>query len=1336
MDARALLLGPDAPPAPPPLSAVPLAFNQAAAVQRAFGLASERLLTWPQDIGGQWIERTELARLTSSLLSVDGPPLIALLGDPGVGKSALLARLGADLAAGGGTLLALKADQLPRGIATPADLDMAINGPVPVAEALRRLAADRPTYLLIDQLDALADLMDQHSGRLAALLRLTAEVRGTPGLRIILSCRAFEYKHDPRLSALAAESVMLEPPPWEAVQALLTARGVSTDGWTEEAKSVLRIPQHLSLFLRHGLGTRAPAFTTYHAMLDAMLDDLARRLGARVVEAAEHIAISMAAEEELSLARARFTRAYATELDLLEREGLLLARGSAITFKHQTLFDFLRARAFLREGTSVADFVITQKQESLFVRSTLWSALTFLRDADRSTYRREFWRLWTHDGLRAHLHDLLAQFLAQVSDPEDEEAYWLLPLLDDPHRRRRTLNAMAGRPGWFARVKHRLPTLMRLPPAEAWETTWFLIRALPFAHGDVVALVKDQWSRDGAYGGLCARVLCELTTWGEASVDLACHLAETDSVTNWDVAQMSARIATSIPDHAPRIIAVRLDRLLNQALLQAPPEPEPPQEPYSDEDGWSYAMARLGRFRSVERLIDGNNDWYDIGKLARGAPGSFLRALWPWVLRVLDVLAEPPHPFLRRYRTARGLAFSEGPLEQPLPAALEEAVKGFAHEDPDGFLEFTSAAQEHDNEVIHQLLAAGMEAFAEKRPTDVLSYLLADPRRLIVGDSREDHKYSKRIISALAPALQPAEIVQLEHAIRTWEQYIRPIPDEDLKSRRQRGIWTREHRLRLLRAIPEALMSPAGRRHRMEEERALPGTAEMERRGVESYWVGAVVSAEQMPQLSDDAILRLFGILTDDTEHNPKRPHGPTAGGSVEASRAFEAVAKAQPERAMRLIERFQPGSQERPTGVAVRALAGNKDVPADTIIALVHRLDGRGFASAAFRHDAAYALASAAARNAGLPDETLDLLEGWLKPGLSKAAVAGGKPRDEDTLCLLWGGGGWFALPDGNYPPLQAIAEGLLHRQPMDADGWLARLESHLRRRDSDETWIALCGELRYLQHADPVRVRSFLLDLLDIYPTVAHSERGIRAIAHLLEQLSPDQVDGILTDLISGNWLPGPIAAGELAALALCHAPANGACRTRVDGFLTAAGLPLEIAARLRLGLANTMKEAWEEPSLRPMATDLLLQLFPMADEKIASVLHGLIDQSTPLIADRYTTAILKAMVGHPSILAGSRGTFVGERLKDLLACGGIDLDDLHALCLVLADLLERQNDVGQGTTPIDPGDLLDIALTLHRLPETRSWGLTLFERLLSMNLTEANDRMKALDRRPFHN
>ena len=123
----------------------------------------------------------------------------------------------------------------------------------------------------------------------------------------------------------------------------------------------------------------------------------------------------MALEEELWLGSDRFEREFSAEIQHLKEEGILVSsdNGMSIAFRHQTMFDFLRARSFLRNQQSLAEYIIEKKQESLFVRPILWSTLNYLRANDEAVYREQFGQLWTRNELRPHIRDLLVNFLGQ-----------------------------------------------------------------------------------------------------------------------------------------------------------------------------------------------------------------------------------------------------------------------------------------------------------------------------------------------------------------------------------------------------------------------------------------------------------------------------------------------------------------------------------------------------------------------------------------------------------------------------------------------------------------------------------------------------------------------------------------------------------------------------------------------------------------------------------------------------------------------------------------------------------------------------------------------------------
>ena len=605
----------------------PSASVDIAEVQRLFGDASRLLLNWPQETNGQWIERPQLDVLRQRTTEERRTPTV-LLGPPGSGKSAILARLGTQLQEDDElTLLAIKADQLPRDCRSVADIDLHVG--CSLVDAIRKLAESRRVVVLIDQLDALADLMDQHSGRLGALLQLARSACAIRRVSVLMSCREFEYRSDLRLSTLDAAEVRLDIPPWEIIEPLLRRAGIAVRQLTDEQREVLRMPQHLAVFVRYFAKQAAPpVFATYQALLDHAARDLASRRGTRTLAAAEHIATMMAEDEELWVARTRLEAEFGEEVDhLLADEFLVLSDNElSVSFRHQTMFDFLRARAFLRGTTGLADYIIHSKQESLFVRPVLWSALTYLRGSDATVYRREFDSLWHTQDLRLHLRLLLASHLGQLPDPDAIEAGLLLPTLSDSVLRPRVLNAMAGSAGWFELMKPRLGTCMAASPNQAREVTFLLDRALTFARADVLDLLRENWLGKDDHCALAMNVLASLETWDSESGKLAAQLAAQAGRIGMDaflVCQIVSKAVDDVPTYAAQVL---FRYIAARSIREAGPQ-------------------------GLSSLIRHDHNWSRLAKPISAAPGEFAKAGWPWLKDSLEPLAVTAEVNMHRFRT-------------------------------------------------------------------------------------------------------------------------------------------------------------------------------------------------------------------------------------------------------------------------------------------------------------------------------------------------------------------------------------------------------------------------------------------------------------------------------------------------------------------------------------------------------------------------------------------------------------------------------------------------------------------------------------------------------------
>lgn len=1284
-----------------------------------FGAASAALLNWPQNTCGQWLDRPELDQLRTAIGDRE-KRLTVLLGGPGSGKSALLARLGHELKAFGTTLLALKIDMLPRDISTLSDLDSHLRTPAPVVDCLARAAEQGRTVLLIDQLDALADLMDLHTNRLSAVVSLLTGARVIENLWIILSCREFDFKHDARLYTLGAAPVRLGDLDWEQVEPLLKQHHLRPEAWHAEFRESLRVPQHLNWFLSHfsKVGeARASTFVSYHNMLEEVFEQrIRKRHGQELVDAVNEIAEFMAEKEELWVPTARFDR-LRPQIDTLQAEGILVFDKTRpkFGFRHQTLFDFVRARALVARDAGIVEYTL-DRQSAFFVRSVLWSTLTYLREADRQAYLREFDRLWTAPGLRTHLRLLLLEFLAHQGEPSDQEAHWLLPVLDDATRRRRALFMMAGSPGWFGRLKSRLPRLMCADDQTAWEVTEVLRRAMEFAADDVLDLLERHWLRPLRAAHVFF-VIRDNKTWNDRALAIAEAIARAQDDTTDFVASLMSTVSQAAPEAAPKLVAARLMADLGRARAARSGSPSPQHGAGSD---MPNAGSEDDYQSTLRKLLDDRTSWYGLTDVARRAPAQFISSIWPWFLQIIADLAWPERTDIEHYRRTEDLDLDdihrgdEG--TRSIPGAIAVAVETWVEQAPGEFLKFAAHAQKCELLIVHCLLARGYARVATVRPICVLDYLLGDARRLSLGNMWNSLGETCRLITALSPHLNYFQLERLVGAISEW-QYHKAQPSDDASLRREKLKWNRECRLRLLSAIPSAIRPPHVARLIEQEECELGVVRDLEEPLRLLPTIGSPMTAEDMARASDQDILALFDELVDQTGHS--HPRDPMQGGSVQLSHAFAEFAKANPERVRSLIDRLSPGKHERPVGYALPALvkAGSSD-PA-RLVALVHDLHKRSFSSKDFRSGAAQALQKASAPLGGLDDETCALLESWLTDAHGPTIISRHEPKREEVT-ILWQDRHLRVLPGGNYPILSAIRDGYLYRMPMAADNWLAVLDRHLSRREEPEVWRALARDLRFLANADRQAATRFVRRLLATVEGLVNSEEGVELLAWTHQWLPADISHACLDEWRGGSWSRGPQAAGEFALLRHLVEPNDDVvarlCRDVLTGSLDRATIP-----GLRLGMAFSAARLWREEPFRPVVTPMWVQLAAEADLATAKALMGVFRQAKPLPVDQHSRSLLSAVVEHPHLLDEGVTSLV-RHLEGALR----DALDPKLIYKVAATVVARK-----GTELGDAG-LVRIALSLQRLDQTREAGTTLFEQLMEMDAYKVEETLADLDRR----
>ncbi len=1306
---------------------------QESEILRILGNASTGLLNWPQRTGGTWLERSELDSLLAQL---DRPhSFTVLLGEPGSGKSALLAHVAEGLSQDGVALLALKADLLPPDLGTLAALDEYLGTPAPVAESLKELAQSRTVVFLIDQLDAVSELMVQRTSRLTVLLSLVNRLRGIENIHIVLSCRTFEFKHDLRLTSLRPEPVTLHDPAFPAVEALLTTARIDCTEWPSEAKELLRRPQHLNFFIRHLSQDGTPAFRSYQAMMESVLHArISRPFGQTTARALETIAAAMSDEENLWLPVSRFERTYGTEIDRLVAADLLSYSTDRVRlgFRHQTIFDFVRARAFASGVASLAQHVL-ERQDSLFVRPILWSTLHYLREADRGAYSRELQILWTNSGLRQHIRFLIIAFLGQVSDPDFIEIGLVRPALSDLEVRAQVVKCIQGNPAWFTQIVGDLPAMMLGDDTSAYCAAWLLRPALNFDTGTALSLIERCWIPDAHRDGITIHTLGELKQWEERAIRIAETAIRRNPQQDVWVRHLEEVVAQSRPDLASRLVAAELWGSLEKVEAQPVAVPEPPPDDASETEQISYALhygdASYAAVKSI--VTDSNSRWYGITKIARAAPRTFVEEMWPWILHVAE-----KH---MREKTRRTLTYREdhifgdaNRIQEDLTSCLEAAIAGFADVEPDAFVAFASRNHDSDLQNVHRWLAIGYCRLGRMKPQQCAEYLLADSRRFALGPLENQHKETNELISAFAPYANPEVLKALEEKICNWVYYL-DAPDLDAQARFDRMKWGREHRLRVLRAIPKNLLSPQAAKLIAEEERALPNTPERDIGPVEFQKIGSPVVAEKMAMASREDLLGLFDELHDDTGWN--HPRDFMKGGVVETSRAFGELAKSHPDLVLLRLKDLKSGRHEHYASEAIQKLAESEQCDPGGLVKVIHELSAKGFRAEVFKYGASWSLAKLAEKLQGLDDATCALLEGWLEEWAGKTDEpnsdedSGDRPLDKNARSVLWDGRG-DVLPEGNYPPLHALFLGYLLRKPSDANSWLTVLERHSRRREDPRVWIALARhELTFLGQADRGRV-SRLMESVLAQPKVVSSENVARLIARVHGWLPESLTHFCLQQWRRGSWCLGPQAAAEVAMLRHGLVPEDAYCSELVENIIKGKLAKTEQLPAMRIGVTFAAGEIWDFPKARSEATRVLLAVLPCTDESLAHAWRTVFNAPWPM-ADDCSRQILDAICQNREILRVKHGGNLVDRLKELLERSL----EPERVCSVVTALLDECGDaVGDFRTAwvASAGDLIDVALTLQRLPGTSLCGLRLFERLMAGNAYQIEDVLKNLDRR----
>ncbi|MEW2538675.1 hypothetical protein [Micromonospora chalcea] len=303
-------------------------------------------------------------------------------------------------------------------------------GRSPVA-ALASMAGDRPSLLVVDQLDAVSKASGRMPQTFDAVADLVREATAFPAMRVLLACRKFDVDNDDRIRTLIkdhdAKQVSVAGLSDEQVTAAVQALDIEASRLSKQQRDLLRLPLHLKLLATIADQPEPFSFSTTHELFDAYWDrkrrDCRTRRGANVrfAEVVGALADEMSSRQSLTAPVSVLDDLdLADDADVLASEHVLVRDGRQYAFFHETFFDYAFARHWSRRGQTLVQFILAGEQE-LFRRAQVRQILTYLRLESPERFLSELEELLGHAAVRFHLKEVALGVVRSLEDPTPDE---------------------------------------------------------------------------------------------------------------------------------------------------------------------------------------------------------------------------------------------------------------------------------------------------------------------------------------------------------------------------------------------------------------------------------------------------------------------------------------------------------------------------------------------------------------------------------------------------------------------------------------------------------------------------------------------------------------------------------------------------------------------------------------------------------------------------------------------------------------------------------------------------------------------------------------------------
>lgn len=896
----------------------------------------------PFGVAGEQIPRAEASEVLSQLRMPDGPSLILLTGEAGCGKSGVVREVKNGLRESAIRHLAFRIDRYLSCQSSFEVGSVVLRREESLVSALERLSEDETSVLIIDQIDAVSDVSGRTGAIKDILFELVRESRLYGKVRCLLVCRSFDLQNDPQYRELErkhqAMRVEVKRLLWDDdVAPILTLNKVSAERFTKSERDLLCLPLNLAVFLE--IGDPNIGFSTGTSLMEELLKkktrDLRRdrNIGWNVQDPLCAMAEWMSEKQALSCPVAVLDD-FDGAVDWLSSEGLIVTEQHRLAFFHESFFDFIFARSFVRSSRDIIEF-LTSTEQHLFRRTQVRQILTAMRDMDKPTYLKALEDVLTHSKIRFHIKHAVAQWLATVNDATSDELK-IIQSLDDGAEEFPVLmrSALFVSDSWFDVLNEGGQLSRMLEDASPLRRRYMLgwLSDISRERPDPVASVFRRWWR-----GDPSRTN-ELTVWfrlwrsipinPELTAllrDVICSRADSGSEQNDLMGRMS--LLRPFWDTEPEIAMGVVKELFAQWF-----EDNPGSHPFN------YLSRPVGNIREMSKVV-------------KNTPAVFLDAMIPMLVKSAEIDSNDDS-YSTRIRIRHNPGASGGPdaLLSFFREALCTLAARSATEAEDRLKRIAPKLHKVMTHLHLETIGANPDALGHR-----LEGLLDGPHLFKAGYEHAEWKSFATTARSVVKANQIHVRTVEERVLNHWPELLEA--SEFLRQLRVRGEDTTSFHTRryvigllkrsgyiqwcILQTIGHDMLSWRGKTRLVELQRKFSseGFPKADRRRGDA--IESPIPPSAVRKMSDDQWLA--AIEKYDKHNAYVEPENETiVGGTHELARELEGVTRSDPGRFARFFPRLPEDANSIYGQRLLQGLAGAEQIDEDAAIAALRDAHAR----------------------------------------------------------------------------------------------------------------------------------------------------------------------------------------------------------------------------------------------------------------------------------------------------------------------------------------------------------------------------------------------------------